>query len=183
MKLNFGMVCSFEGWNELSELVSSEGLSKRPIWRGHIVWGKTTAIAGGDLEREGLAVEATVALPILPPVSGHRLPISVWAFDGDGDHISRASNIGYEHKVEERMTIYRKSDSSSLHARNSGREKWMEYKIIRTMNEWNMGVDYFDVSWFHKAYLDGKVNRVAEQICCISLYTFCTEQGQSLLWT
>lgn len=33
-----------------------------------------------------------------------------------------------------------------MHGTLDEKNEYMEYKIIRTMNEWNMGVDYFDVS-------------------------------------
>ena len=58
------------------------------------------AIAGGDLEGEGLAVEVVVALPVLAPVSGHGLPTSPGPFDGHGVDIACAANVGYEDQVE-----------------------------------------------------------------------------------
>lgn len=60
----------------LEELGTREGLSEGPVSRSDIVGDKCTAIASGDLEGEGLAVEVRVALPVLAPVAGHGLPPS-----------------------------------------------------------------------------------------------------------
>ena len=57
-----------------SELTALEGLSELPVRRSHVIANDGPTIAGGDLEREALAVEVRVALPILAPVSRHCLP-------------------------------------------------------------------------------------------------------------
>jgi len=53
----------------LMELSSTESLPELPVGRSHIVRSHTSAIAGGDLEGEALAIEVGVALPILSPVA------------------------------------------------------------------------------------------------------------------
>nr|GMD22835.1 Os03g0377201 [Ipomoea batatas] len=59
-----------------TELAAGEGLTKRPVRRSGVVRDDVAAVAGGDLKREGLAIEIQVAFPILPPVSRHGLPPS-----------------------------------------------------------------------------------------------------------
>jgi len=59
----------------LNELVAIESLAKGPTWRCNIVRDNGASLAGGNLKREALSIEVTVALPVLTPVSGHRLPI------------------------------------------------------------------------------------------------------------
>lgn len=58
------------------ELASTVGLAKVPVGWSHIVGGDRAAITCCDLEREGLAIEVRVALPVLTPVPGHALPAS-----------------------------------------------------------------------------------------------------------
>lgn len=53
----------------LAELGPTEGLPEGPAGWGSIVGHDTATITGGDLKREGLAVEVGVGLPVLPPVS------------------------------------------------------------------------------------------------------------------
>nr|GMD29631.1 Agamous-like MADS-box protein AGL30 [Ipomoea batatas] len=59
-----------------TELAAGEGLTKRPVRRSCVVGDDVATVAGGDFEREGLAVEIQAAFPILPPVSRHGLPPS-----------------------------------------------------------------------------------------------------------
>lgn len=99
----------------LSELSSDEGLPERPPIGDNIVAFHGAAIAGGDSEREALAVEVRVALPILPPISGHCFPIiSPWAFDGDRLHITRTSNVGNKDQIETRVAVYGEPYASLL---------------------------------------------------------------------
>lgn len=57
-----------------SELASQIRLPEAPVrWRD-VHRGDGEAVAGGDAEREGLAVEVAAALPVLAPVAAHRLP-------------------------------------------------------------------------------------------------------------
>lgn len=55
-------------WVTLAELGPTEGLPEGPAGWGRIVGHNTATITGGDLKREGLAVEVGVGLPVLPPV-------------------------------------------------------------------------------------------------------------------
>ena len=53
----------------VSELTALKCLSELPVSRRNIVGGESSAVAGGDLEGEALAVEVRVALPVLAPIS------------------------------------------------------------------------------------------------------------------
>lgn len=81
----------------LTELGPGEGLAEGPTRGGHVVGDEGAAVASGDLEGEGLAVEVGVALPILPPVPRHRLPPGSRPFDRDRVDVAGASDIGDEH--------------------------------------------------------------------------------------
>lgn len=59
-----------------SKLTTLEGLSEFPTSRYHIRTDHRSTIAGCDYKGEALANEICLALPILPPVSGHWLPPS-----------------------------------------------------------------------------------------------------------
>ena len=82
------------------ELSPIEGLPKRPVGWSCIVGDYSVAIAGSDLEGEGLTIQVIVALPVLSPVSGHCLPTGFRAFDGYRDHITSSTYICYENKIE-----------------------------------------------------------------------------------
>lgn len=59
----------------LNELVAVEGLAKGPTWGCNIIRDHGASIAGGNLKREALSIEVSVALPVLTPVSCQSLPI------------------------------------------------------------------------------------------------------------
>ena len=82
------------------EVSSCESLAKCPIRRSRIVGDDKAAITCCDLKRESLTIHVKVALPVLAPIARHHLPTSSRPFDGDRHHISRTSNIGYQHKIE-----------------------------------------------------------------------------------
>ena len=88
------------------------GLPKRPPSWGSIVGHNSSAVTGCDLEREGLAVEVAVGLPVLPPVSGHCLPAGSGPFDGNRVHVTGTTNVCDEDKVEVGVTVDCESDAS-----------------------------------------------------------------------
>lgn len=75
---------------------STVGLPEGPAGWGRIVGHDTATITGGDLKREGLAVEVGVGLPVLPPVPRHGLPTSPGPFDGHTMDVTGTTNVGYE---------------------------------------------------------------------------------------
>ncbi|RRT72848.1 hypothetical protein B296_00034048 [Ensete ventricosum] len=65
-----------------SELAAQIRLPEAPVrWRD-VHRGDGEAVAGGDAEREGLAVEVAAALPVLAPVAAHRLPSEIKVVPG-----------------------------------------------------------------------------------------------------
>ncbi|RWW00912.1 hypothetical protein GW17_00036090 [Ensete ventricosum] len=65
-----------------SELAAQIRLPEAPVrWRD-VHRGDGEAVAGGDAEREGLAVEVVAALPVLAPVAAHRLPPEIKVVPG-----------------------------------------------------------------------------------------------------
>jgi hypothetical protein len=100
------------------ELASFVGLSELPPGRRGVHAGDGAAVAGGDLEGEALAVEERVALPVLAPVAGHRLPPRPGALDGDGAHVAGAGNVGHQDEVEVGVAVDGEPDAALLHARD-----------------------------------------------------------------
>jgi len=63
------------GGTELErELLADIGLAKGPVLGCNVVRGKGDAVAGGELEREGLAFEVRADMPVLTPVPAHGEP-------------------------------------------------------------------------------------------------------------
>lgn len=62
------------GWSFLAELAAGVGLAEGPALGSNVVGHEAAAVAGDHPEREALAVEIGVALPVLAPVSRHHLP-------------------------------------------------------------------------------------------------------------
>ncbi|RWW50549.1 hypothetical protein BHE74_00043166, partial [Ensete ventricosum] len=102
-----------------SKLGAGVGLAEAPVGRRDVRRRNAAAVAGGDLEREGLAVEAAVALPVLSPVAAHRLPPGPRPLDGHRHHVPSTTNVGDQDQVEVGVAIDREPDASLLHARNS----------------------------------------------------------------
>ncbi|KAF3774714.1 hypothetical protein EJ110_NYTH52512 [Nymphaea thermarum] len=82
------------------KLTTLEGLSKLPINRHSIVAGDGPAVAGGDLEGEGLAIEVGIALPVLAPIALHGLPPGLRSLDGHRVNVPRAPDVGDQHQIE-----------------------------------------------------------------------------------
>lgn len=82
------------------KLGSGVGLTKRPIGRCDVGGNDGSAVAGGDPEGEGLAVEEGVALPILPPIPRHRLPPRPRPLNLDGVNFAGAADVGDEYEVK-----------------------------------------------------------------------------------
>lgn len=87
------------------ELCTTVGLPKGPTSWSNIVRDHSTAITGGNLEWEGLAIEVSVALPVLAPVSWHCLPTSSGPFDGHSMDITSTTNVCDQDKVKVRVAI------------------------------------------------------------------------------
>ncbi|RRT72645.1 hypothetical protein B296_00022740, partial [Ensete ventricosum] len=102
-----------------SKLDAGVGLAEAPVGRRDVRRRNAAAVTGGDLEREGLAVEAAVALPVLSPVAAHRLPPGPRPLDGHRHHVPSTTNVGDQDQVEVGVAIDREPDASLLHARNS----------------------------------------------------------------
>lgn len=106
MQSSFGVNCSLGSSTFFSpKLAAGEGLTKRPIQRSNIVGDDVAAIAGGDLERKGLAVEIQAAFPILPPISWHGLPPGSWTLDSHRMNVAGATDVGDEYQVEVGVAI------------------------------------------------------------------------------
>lgn len=100
----------------LAELSTTKGLAEGPTSRSNVVGHHTSAVACCDLEREALAIEVAVALPVLAPVSGHWLPSGPGTLDHHRMHISSTSHVGYQDQVEVGMPVDGEPDSPLLPA-------------------------------------------------------------------
>lgn len=69
-------------------------LSELPTGRRNIIASEGSAIATCDLERQGLVVEVGVALPVLAPISRHRLPPRVRSLDRHRVNVPGPAHIG-----------------------------------------------------------------------------------------
>lgn len=101
------------------KLISFERLSKLPSGWDNIVARNSSTVTGGDPEREGLAVEVRVTLPVLSPVPRHRDPVvAPGALDGHSNHLASSRNIRNQHQVEVGVPIYSEPYPAFLHTRN-----------------------------------------------------------------
>lgn len=132
---------SLVSFQERLKLSPTEGLAKGPVWRSHIGWDNRAAIACCHLEREGLAIEVCIALPVLAPIARHRLPPSSRPFNGGCHYITSTTNICYEHQVEVWVAINGEPDPTTLPAGNPGSRKYRLVcdKFIGQMDsDWNV---------------------------------------------
>lgn len=89
----------------LLKLPTFKGLSELPTRWCRVVAGDGPAIACGDLEREALAIEVGVALPVLAPVPGHGLPPCPRPFDGHRVHVSCPTHVRDQDQIEVRVAV------------------------------------------------------------------------------
>lgn len=97
----------------VAELTSGVGDTEGPTRWCDVVGDDVTAVAGGDDEGEALAVEIGIALPVLPPISGHWLPPGPRAFYGHRVNVAGAAHVGHQNQVEVRVTVYREPNPSA----------------------------------------------------------------------
>lgn len=102
-----------------SKLFAAESLPEAPIRRGYVVGSDGLAVACSHLKRQVLPIKQGIALPILAPISRHRLPPCARSLHGDRVHIADASHIGNEHQVEVRVAIDGEVDAAFLRTRHS----------------------------------------------------------------
>lgn len=100
------------------KLSAGVGLAEGPSGGRDVVGDDGLAVAGGDLEREALPVEIGIALPILAPIPGHRLPGGPGAFDGDGVNVASAGDVSDEDEVEVGVAVDGEPHASASPARN-----------------------------------------------------------------
>ena len=88
------------------ELIAFEGLSETPARGGHIDGSEGVSVARGEAERERLAREHGIALPILAPVACHRDPPGPAPFHLGRHHVPAPAHIGQQDKVEIRVPVH-----------------------------------------------------------------------------
>ena len=101
------------------ELVAFEGLSETPVVGRDIVRGEDPAISGGEAERQSLAREHGIALPVLAPIAGHRDPARAAPLHLRGHHVPAPAHVGEQHKVEIRVPIDGEAHAARLLARHA----------------------------------------------------------------
>jgi hypothetical protein len=86
----------------LDELLALERLREHPVRRRDAVRGDRPAPPAGDLERQRLAAEVGVALPVLAPVPPHRDPPGPRPLHLHGGHLAVGRHVGDQHLQEVR---------------------------------------------------------------------------------
>ncbi|GER55723.1 MAC/Perforin domain-containing protein [Striga asiatica] len=81
------------------------GLTELPAVGRDTVSCQSPAVASGDSERERLTVEIQVALPILPPVSGHGLPPGTRPLNPHAVYVTGPTYIRYKDQNEIRVEM------------------------------------------------------------------------------
>ena len=97
-------------------MVAFEHLAEAPARGRHVVRRQRPAVAGGDGERQALAVQLPVALPVLAPVPAHGHPPRLRALDRHRRHVAGAAHVGDEHQVEVGVAIDGEADAALLGA-------------------------------------------------------------------
>lgn len=133
------MSSGMHGWC-LTKLGTRIGLTKRPARRCSIIGHHTAAITSGDLEREALSIKVAVALPVLSPIPWHWLPLSSWTLYIYCMYISGSSNISNKDKVEVRVTIYGKPNTSSPPAGYPTNASMKKYDLISKTLNWSQNI-------------------------------------------
>lgn len=93
-------------------LCPSECLAKLPVTGRCIIGSNGSAIAGSDFKGEALAVEVTVALPILAPVAGHCLPAGPGALYRNRVDVTCSSHVSDEYEIEVRVPVHGEPNSA-----------------------------------------------------------------------
>lgn len=83
------------------ELLAGIGLAEGPVLGGDVERGERDAVAGGELEGEGLALEIGTDVPVLAPNAAHGEPADVRSLYLHRRHITRAGHIADQHCDEE----------------------------------------------------------------------------------
>jgi hypothetical protein len=95
------------------------------------VAGDGAAVAGGEPERQLLAVEVGVALPLGAPVVAHGLPSRPRPLHRYGRHVTGAADVGDQHQVEGRVAGDGEPDAARLGTRHSAQRQVTSACITR----------------------------------------------------
>jgi hypothetical protein len=118
-----------------SKVFAGESLTKLPRGRSNVPWGRRTSVRGGDSEREWLADENGVGLPVLSPVPTHPHPICLWSLYANSVNISGAGNVSYQNKIEVSESVYCESYPSYLPTRYPSEETEIQTIINNKTSE------------------------------------------------
>jgi hypothetical protein len=93
-------------------------LTEPPAGRRDVGEGFGLAVAAGDLERQALAIEVRVGLPVDAPVPGHGHPPGARPLDGRRLDGPAAADIGDEHQLEVVAPVDAEPHPAFLHTRH-----------------------------------------------------------------
>ena len=108
---------SFKSFSD-AEILSDVGSAELPVLWGDIPGGRSSSVAGTNAERERLANQDGVGLPVLPPVPAHRNPTRLRPFDADLHDVPRARDVGDQNQIEEPEPVDGESDPALLSTRH-----------------------------------------------------------------
>jgi hypothetical protein len=93
-------------------------LTEPPAGRRDVGEGFGLAVAAGDLERQALAIEVRVGLPVDAPVPGHGHPPGARPLDGRRLDGPAAAHVGDEHQLEVVAPVDAEPHPAFLHTRH-----------------------------------------------------------------
>lgn len=99
-------------------------MAECPVGRRNVLEHTCLTIGGGDLERQGLAVEVGIGLPVSTPVSRHRHPPGLGALDGDRLDRAAASHVADQDQLKVVSAVDGESHSTMFLARNPVKKKF-----------------------------------------------------------
>ena len=84
---------------------AGEGLPESPAGRNDVGEDEGLPVAGRDAERERLAIQVSIGLPVCSPVPRHRQPAGFRSLDGHGLDRSAPTDIRYKDKLKVVATV------------------------------------------------------------------------------
>lgn len=100
------------------EVFTGKRLPELPAGGNHVPRRGGPPVAAGDPERQRLANEDSIRLPVLPPVARHRHPSRFGSLDADPNDVTRTRHVRDQNQVEVLEPVNSESDPTRFPARH-----------------------------------------------------------------
>lgn len=114
----------------LKVLWALEGLSKLPVLWHNIVRLNCFLITSHDLKAQRLTEKLHASLPILPPISRHRIPTRLRPLNQNIGHLTGSCYVKNQNQIPVGIPLHIETDAALLHTRYAPELHWDNASMV-----------------------------------------------------